>query len=251
MKTIGQLLVWVSLAVGALAAATGYLASLDETDKQLLDLTLAAPAGKIENPDGKSQPIANKDDTVSAELLAELRSAGVENVRVKEFSLRRWRGKWFFLLSLAGLLAGGLITRFAAAPQRAAETDTDRTDTPERAIEALQATLEQLRADLPGMSDASARLDAIVDRIGQLQKTHMVTFVDARPTLVAMLGLSGYAGLMDSYAAAEREINRAWSAAVDKAYEEATACLDRAVTLIESTRQILSTARVGEQVDSG
>ena len=235
MKTIGQLLVWVSLAVGALAAATAYLASLELPDETLLDLTLAAPAGKVLGAEGKARPVAEKDQTLTPDLLAQLRAAGVRNVRVKQASLGRWRGKWFFLLSLAGLLTGGFLTRRAAVPRMAGKTDADPAGTPQFAIEAIGTTIEQLRVELPRMPDRSAQLDAIVDRVGQLQKTHMVDFVDARPVLVATLGLAGYAALMDSFASAERQINRAWSAAVDGVYEEAADCLDEASLLVAET----------------
>ena len=89
MKLVGQLLVWGSLALAALAAATGYLASLEADDKVLIDLTLAAPAGKLDRPEDDGTPIAKKDQKITPQLLAELRRAGVSNVRVKEFSFRK------------------------------------------------------------------------------------------------------------------------------------------------------------------
>ena len=237
MRILGQFILWGSLVVGVLAAATAYLVSLDAADEQLLELTLANPAGKVEQPDGTSKPIAEKDESVSSELLRRLRDAGVRNIRVKEFSFRRWRGRWFFLLALIGLVIGSLLTRFAARPKRAAESEAGPADSPQHTLEAIQGTIEQLRRQLSEIPERSARLDLIVEQIGELQKTQMVAFVDARPALVSRIGLGGYAALMDSYAAAERQINRAWSAAADEAYEEATACLDEASTLIEDSRR--------------
>ena len=42
-KLLGQLLIWVSLAVGVMSATTAYVVSLDLPDDQLVGLTLASP----------------------------------------------------------------------------------------------------------------------------------------------------------------------------------------------------------------
>ena len=235
MKILGQILVWGSLAVGAMAAATAYLVSLDASDEQILGLTLADPAGSVPQPDGKSKPIAEKDAEVTAELLDALRAAGVANVRVKEFSLGRWRGKTYFLLSLVGLALGAWLTRRAGRPAAAGRTDRAPADPPDRILATIRDTVDALRSQLPDLPDRAARLEAVVETVGQLQKAEMAAFVDARPQLTRSLGLAGYAALMDSYAAAERQLNRAWSAAVDTALEEAVSCLDEASLLLEDT----------------
>ncbi len=92
---------------------------------------------------------------------------------------------------------------------------------PAFALEQSRIVCEQLLRDLPSMGSEKQRLDAIVERLGEIQKTHLAAFVDARPRLVAKLGLGGYAELMDRFAAAERQLNRAWSAAADGYFDEA------------------------------
>ena len=238
MKILGQLLVWISLAGGVLSAATAYLSSLDAADEELVGSTRLITVEKEELAE-RGHQLDTEYVPVTAELLAELDTGEVRDIRVKEFSFKRWRGKWYFLLSLVGLLAGGLLTRFRARPPQAAETDAAAADTPRHTLEALHGEIDRLRRELPEMPGQSARLDAIVGRIGQLQKTHMQSLVDARETLISMLGLAGYAALMSSYATAERQINAAWSAAADGVYEEAAACLDGASTLIAETRREL------------
>ena len=243
LKLFGQLLVWGSLAVAALAAATGYLASLEADDEMLIDLTLAAPAGKIDRSEGDAepiaQPIAKKNQKITAQLLAELRRAGVRNIRVKEFNVRRWRGKWFFLVAVAGLLLGGFLTRAGGRPRSVSQTAEGRTDSPHYTLKAMRTAIDALKTELAGMPDRSRRLDAVVRQVGEVQKTHVTAFVEARAELISMLGLAGYAALMDSFAAAERKLNRAWSAAVDKASEEAFACLDEAASLLDAAQEKL------------
>ena len=242
MKTLGQLLVWGSLAAAALAAATGYLAALDTEDESLIGLTLAAPAGKIDRSEGDADPIAKKDQRTTAGLLAELRLAGVRNIRVKEFNFRLWRGKSFFFLSVAGLLLGAFLTRAGEGPRSVSQTDQGRTDSPQHIVRAMRTAIDALKTELGGLPDRSQQLDAIVRQVGEVQKTHVTAFVEARPELISMLGLSGYAALMDSFAAAERKLNRAWSAAVDKAHEEAIVCLDEVASLLEQTQEKLDSS---------
>lgn len=223
------------MAGGVLAAATAYLVPLSAPDEQLLGLTLAAPAGRIEQPDAAPLPIVRKDQQISGELLAELRGAGVRNVRVKQFGIGRWRGKWFFLLSLVGLAVGGSLVRFSGMSGRARQGEKTSADSPEHLLQEIQSTVEHLRSTVADMSQPVTGMEQLRQEIAQLQKTHMAAFVDARAVLVARLGLAGYARLMDSYAAAERQINRAWSAAADNAHEEAVACLDEASALLPKT----------------
>src|SRR5690606_22380442 len=83
----------------------------------------------------------------------------------------------------------------------------------------------------------------IVERIGALQKTQMPAFIDLRPKLISAFGMAGYARLMDAYAAAERQLNRAWSAAADEHEPEAVASLQRALPLLDETARRLPGAR--------
>src|SRR5690606_3352950 len=96
----------------------------------------------------------------------------------------------------------------------------------------LKGEIDRLRAELPGMGSAEERLAAIVDRVGAQQRTTIPGFIAARPVLVSRLGLGGFARLMDSFAAAERQINRAWSAAADEGGGEGVASLERGAGLL-------------------
>jgi hypothetical protein len=51
--------------------------------------------------------------------------------------------------------------------------------------------------------------------------------------------MGGYARLMDVYAAAERAMNRAWSAAADNDETEAVASLERALVLLDESAKRL------------
>jgi hypothetical protein len=242
MKLLGQFVLWLSLAAGALSAATAYLASLDLPDRELVGLTLVAPAGQQRQPDGTSRPIAAPKSELTPELLAELRHAGVKTVRVQHFSLQRWRGKWAFLAACAGLLLGGALIRAGARMQLALPAGVHVAGpraSPEESLQAIDTALQELRSRISQLPNARQQLAAILETVGQLQRTSMEAFIEARGTLTARLGLRRYAELMDSYAAAERQLHRAWSAAADEVLHESLTSLDRAAALVHETRQRL------------
>jgi hypothetical protein len=244
MRLLGQLLIWGSLAVGAMSAATAYLVSLDLPDEHLVGLTLAAPPESSRETDRPAVPIADKNEQITPELLTRLRESGKRHIRVKEFRCRRWRGRWWFGLSMLGLIVGAMLTRWGTRPEQAAATTGHAPDDAQHVLDSIIREVQQLRAQLSSMPSRDAQLESIVQRVGQLQKTHLVALVDAREALVARLGLAGYAVLMDHFAAAERQLNRAWSAAVDGVLEEAVACVDEGATLLEQAWESLEPAPI-------
>jgi hypothetical protein len=343
MRLMGILLLVVALAAGVLAASTAYLVSIDlprdEEQKkakleELQKLTLSADAGAHYWPREGTVPIARKDTHLDATRIGWLQADGIHYVRVREFSLARWPGKWTFAAAVVGLLGGGLMLRSASRRAIAEAGATGDAELPEKALRAILETLAELRRDLAGAPAAPPDLESLYERlgeqgrsllesflgartfltdrlgpsgiaelhqalrtpggeaqvhalrarlgpmevahleifleagsalaeragpddfpelpsllllprevqdrahlilarVGELQKTHMTAFVEARPLLIVRLGLGGYAELMDRYAAAERQINRAWSAAADGVLAEAVSCLERASELLD------------------
>lgn len=246
MRLIGFLIIAAGLVLGLAVSPTAYVPRLDLPDEQLVGLTLNAPAGEGRT-DGMppfevgtpiAKPGADEETTLTPELLATLRDAGVKRVRVKEFAFARWSGKWWFLLAVAGLLAGAALVRMDAKQRLATSTDgaDDDASSPEATLATIIETIEGLRRDLPHMTTSHDREAAIIERLGEVQAVHVPAFVDAREQMVGKHGMSGYATIMDRFAAMERQINRAWSAAADAVDEEALDCIERASSLAEQTR---------------
>ena len=235
------------------SAPTAYVPPLSLDDAQLEGLTLAAPAGEIRTDDmlehEVGEPIFKPTDAdgapvkVTAEMLATLRDANVKRIKVKEFAFGRWTGLWLFLLACGLLLGGAYLVRsdikrrLAAAAQ---EAEMGSVASPEAAFATIVSTLEGLRRDLPHMTTDQDRQQAVIERLGEVQATHVPAFVDGRPLLISRMGLSSFAELMDGFAAMERQINRAWSAAADGVYEESADCLERASALAEETAKLLN-----------
>ncbi len=250
MKILGFLIITAALVLGVAVAPTAYVPPLDLPDEQLVGLTLNSSAGEATpdeppaDPAAAGEPIATANTELTADLLAELRTNGVERVRVKEFAFDRWTGRWWFLLAVVGLLAGAALVRFDMRQRLAASREdggsTPGANSPEASLAAIIDAIESLRRDLPHMTTEHDREAAIIERLGEVQAVHVPAFVDAREKIVSARGLAGYAAVMDRFAAMERQINRAWSAAADAVDEEAQDCIERASALAVETKAALA-----------
>lgn len=255
MKWIGQLLVFVSLTAGALSAASAYHAWLDLPDAQLVGLTLNDGAGVKRNDKQQYVPRFPKGHVLTAEDLAELRrpqpapggeQVNLTAVRVKEFSFVRWQHKWgltVFVVSMVGMVAGSLLTRYATRRRRgAAEQEEAETETvgPDAALRTIADDLVRLQKTLATQKDPHLREQAVVEQIGRLQQEHVPDFVETHAELIDRLGIGHAAEVMDRFAAAERSINRAWSAASDGDADEADQSLAAALTALDEARQRLN-----------
>ena len=238
MRLIAWLIITVSLVACIVAAITAYSPPVTLPDELLASATLNAPAGRAGAQwPASTQPVAQKGEPLTPEVLARLRAAGESRVRLKEFSLRRWREWWVFAVGCAGMLAGGLWIRRENARQLVLDQRAaDAGEGPDAAIKHLRAELDVLRRDVAG-DTSGARLPLIRERVDHMTTHHIVPFIDARPVLVSRLKLAGYAQLMDRFAAGERQLNRAWSAAADGYEEEAVACLENAAVLFEEAEK--------------
>jgi hypothetical protein len=270
MKLLGNLLMVVCLISGCLAMATAYR---PRTTDAVINLTQTAPAGaraKTEaelaqlRKDFESHaitaeqysrdrqtllPIVVPSEAITIEQLEQMHTMDdtgaptARFVKVQEFSLTRWPFAWLFGLSIAGLFTGAMLVRTATKKELAAHAlspgveGARKEGDPAYALEQTRIVCEQLLRDLPTMGSEKEQLDAIVDRLGEAQKTHLAAFVDARPRLIAKLGMAGYAELMDRFAAAERQINRAWSAAADGYLAESMRCLHNAPPMLVEAEQ--------------
>jgi hypothetical protein len=148
---------------------------------------------------------------------------------------------WLFALSVAGVITGGLLVRGQTKREIAAKaaSDDQSPESPIAAIAHVTQGLKSLRAELDGVRDEEARLERIVQTLGEMQQTHIASVVGGRATIIGKLGLGGFAEFMDRFSVAERQINRAWSAAADGAHDEALASLERAIVVTPEAESLL------------
>ncbi|MEQ8789266.1 MAG: hypothetical protein RIC55_23430 [Pirellulaceae bacterium] len=256
MKQLGQILIFASLTTGALSAASAYHAWLDAPDEQLVGLTLNDGAGvKLEQ--GKAAPRFKKGHVLTAEDVEALRipqptldgtTVDVTAVRVKEFSFARWQHKWgltIFIASMLGMVGGSLLTRRASKRRQAVvdeEAEVAESLGPGAALKAIADRLVRLQDELAKTTDPHGREQAVIEQVGLWQQNEIPEFVDSHPELIDRYGIVRAAEVMERFAAAERLINRAWSAASDGDAEEAEAALVEAKTALDEARQRLKAA---------
>jgi hypothetical protein len=204
-----------------------------------------APPGEAELAAREAvEPIGRKGDKLIPELVELLRDEGVQYVKTSSFSFGTWPHWWLFVLACLGLGGGALLVRNAQKTE-IARANALQVGTPEDAADAktvfarLSGRLDELSKDLARATTEDEQLDAIVRRVGNIQRDDVPAFIADRPALVSRMGLAGYAELMDHFAAMERQLNRAWSAAADGHLPEAESCLAAAQPMLLQTLQKL------------
>ena len=119
---------------------------------------------------------------------------------------------------------------------------------------ATESTVEST-ANLAEIKDSLAKLiehaGQMLGRMDELAPSEMTTFIDdvlapdfqtfadGRNAITSEKGLQKFADVMTHFSAGERAIHRAWSAAADGYVDEATTCVDRAVTMLKDAQQEL------------
>jgi hypothetical protein len=136
-------------------------------------------------------------------------------------------------------LAGVVILRRTGGPSAA------QAEVVHGSIAQLEARLTRLVQGLAALNrdresvfvyDVHTRIDRdLLDDLG--------SFAEDREAIIHGLGLVPFAAVMDPFARAERQINRAWSASADGYVDEVWACLGRAQEFMSAAEQALKQHR--------
>lgn len=244
MKFFTPLLLCLSLALGTIASMTAYLPRLDAVEQATaagIGLELAAPSGKATGPDGTVVPVAFAGERLTPDLVAKLRGAGVERVRVRQFSFARWSHRWLFAASCAGLAVGAALVRRAGRKTPADSTNGPAGGglSPGAALASTTDALRRLDSEMPALRGTDGGMRRVTEILGELQATHLDAIVQSRGLLVAAGGLAGFAAFMSAFSMMERQVNRAWSAAADDAGDEVADCVKRALILSDDAERLL------------
>jgi len=249
MKLIGNLLIWVSLAIGLVAAPSLYAwpigadATSDErfvigTDEDGAT-KYAVLKLKTEHPKTKAL-IAPAEAQLSPDVLAAMRDAGIVRATVRHPAgatgrlIANWTGKWHFLLAAAGLIGGGLLIKTAQKQELAAPSEDGSTKaSPAETAASMRSAIMDLRTRISSLETDRERMAQIVSVLGEVQGELIPAFAETRPQLIGTYGMGGFARIMDSFASMERKMNRAWSAAADGHYEESRDALDEAAVFAD------------------
>ena len=243
MRLIGYLVITASLSAGAIATTTAYVPLLTDDDAILAVgngyAHLNAPAGARQDAigrfvlgaSGSRVALVDTGTELTPHVQARLRQARVARVRVKEFSVGRWQYAWLFALAIVGLVAGGMALKREDARDVArheAETGVASQGSPHEAVTQIILITRELQRHLREMASERDQMQAIIDRLEQVQKELSLQVVEGRSILMGKLGLARFAEFMGTFSRMERTLNRAWSAAADGVAAEALQCIDDA-----------------------
>ena len=108
----------------------------------------------------------------------------------------------------------------------------------------LLDSISNVVRDLRGLPvEVSSQGDKLRDWIDDKLRNDLRRFADARESMVHLFGLQAYADIMSSFAAAERYLNRVWSASVDGYIDECHAYIGHSRAQFEAAEAKLSSLR--------
>jgi len=123
----------------------------------------------------------------------------------------------------AVLVAGGVLHRLDARKQREAGASSSGTSAAAEVemLRAVSAEVERLCEEAPALS-----LEDLADRLAALEPRTMGPLGESIPHRIAAMGGERFAEVFGDYAAGERLVHRAWSAAADGHRPEALRALE-------------------------
>jgi len=97
-------------------------------------------------------------------------------------------------------------------------------------MDTIQASLGRIVTNITELNAHKKSIPThdVHGRIDQLFQDDRIAFVEARASISHRYGLQAYADVMSTFAAAERYLNRVWSASADGYVDEVHLYLDRA-----------------------
>ncbi len=146
-----------------------------------------------------------------------------------------------------GLIVGGslLVRRAIRLEAHAADHPAEGASQPAAQdfgilLEALHDEVRALAHRMDGIAEPTAeQIQEAQEAIEALRTDKMDALIDARGRVQRRFGVAGYAAIMSPLSSAERYVNRAWSALVDRHWPEARRSVNNAVLYLEETHRAL------------
>ena len=222
MKLLGFILVTVGFVLAALATVLDRstidgLASMPPVDPNAVEIDPNAPVDATAAP---------ANDPNAAE--------GAEGTVTEAKSPVRWL---WYIPSLALGIAGVVLIRTADAGASKTEHHVAAN------IETIESSLNRIVTNITRLDAEKQNIDTydVRHRIDDLFTDDLEAFVDARESIVHRYGLTAYGDVMTRFAAAERYLNRVWSASADGYIDEVHEYLTRAKDQFADSQSLLKT----------
>ncbi len=141
-----------------------------------------------------------------------------------------------FAGGLVGLVAGGILTRFARSIARSAQSDG------QGELSWFRNSIDRVLASVRELDDRKAELapDEVASRLVALSAGELFDLTSRHEELVELIGFTEYARVWEGVASAERLLARVWSLTTDGYYEEALEDLPRAREWLETSAKAIA-----------
>jgi hypothetical protein len=210
MKIMGQIMLWIGFLSGSLA--TVFHAPSDGVE-YVTKLTPEAVEG-FDLPDLSAVEIPNEG-----------------------WNLIPWT---WYLASIGVCVAGIVFLRVGKASegQKSEKTGANLAE--------IKTSLDRLIENTIHLSKETDQLapSQIARKIDETLADDLRIFADGRDSITSEFGLNVFADVMTQFAAGERSINRAWSAAADGYVDESATCVDRAIEMFREAKVLLDSAEL-------
>ena len=142
---------------------------------------------------------------------------------------------WLGPVLVAGALGLWGYRRALHSEARAGELVAGNMKTLETSLASICDKLDGLHARRSELPVYEARFE-----IDRLFRADLQCFVEARETMIHVLGMKQYADVMSAFAAGERYLNRVWSASTDGYQDEVLGYIDKARTQFTEARVLFA-----------
>lgn len=212
MKLIGQILLWIGFLSGSLATV------------------FCTPSAGVNYVKGLSPEVVQEK-----EMRFELRDLSEVSVPEDGWGLISW--PWY-LGSVAVAIAGVVML------YRAKSTEGQQSELTKSNLQEIKSSLDKLITNLGSLRGSLDTMppSQITKYIDDVLADDFRIFADGRDSITAEHDLSTFAEVMTQFAAGERSVNRAWSAAADGYVDEVATCLERAEAMLETAKLELHNA---------
>ena len=141
---------------------------------------------------------------------------------------------WYLAAFVVGV-TGVILLRTSV---RGTETQSHKLDAD---LQTMDTSLNQLVSKIESINNEREKIGVydIHQMIDDELMEDLGAFVDARESLIHIYNMQSYADLMNEFAGAERNINRAWSASADGYINEVWICMERARQQMTRARSLL------------
>ncbi len=212
MKLIGQILLWAGFLSGSLATIFHLPAAGVESVKKLTQATIDEKKMRFTLPD----------------------VSDVE-VPVDGWHLIPWT--WY--LCSVGVAIAGIVILYKQRGDSGQKSEETRSNLKEikGSLDSVIVSLAKLMGELEkkAPTEITAYIDAVL-------ADDLRAFAEGRDSITAEHDLTLFAEVMTQFAAGERSINRAWSAAADGYVDEVETCLKRADACLKQAKNLLAEA---------